>query len=220
VKRRDSPNKRHQSPKARSKPNSTNTEVAGLRIIGGRLRGRKLLYSGHPRTRPMKDRLREAVFNLIGTDIKNVHAIDLFAGTGALGLEAISRGALRATFIEQHFPTAAIIKQNIAALEVSVATEVVPGNTFIWFRRQPDLGLCPWVVFCSPPYDFYVERTMEMLELLGGMITAAPQKSVFVVEADDRFDFKLLPQSELWDIRTYYPAIVGVMRKTSKAKDE
>ena len=62
--------------------------IAGLRIIGGRLRGRKLHYSGDLRTRPMKDRLREAIFNLIGPAIRGKHAVDLFAGTGALALEA------------------------------------------------------------------------------------------------------------------------------------
>ena len=70
------------------------------------------------RMRPMKDRVREAIFNLIGPAIRGKHAMDLFAGTGALGLEALSRGADRATFIEQHFPTAKIIRQNIAALGV------------------------------------------------------------------------------------------------------
>jgi 16S rRNA (guanine966-N2)-methyltransferase len=161
----------------------------------------------------MKDRLREAVFNLIGTDIKGSHAIDLFAGTGALGLESMSRGASRATFIEQHYPTAAIIEKNIAVLELGDSTEVVPGNTFIWFQRHPKLSQSPWVVFCSPPYDFYVERTAEVLELLSGMIAAAPSKSVFAVEADERFDFKLLPEAEKWDVRTYPPAVLGIMQK-------
>src|SRR6186713_2214397 len=86
--------------------------VVGLRIIGGTLRHRKLQYSGDLRTRPMKDRVREAVFNLLGPQIKGTHAIDLFAGTGALGLEAVSRGASRATLIERHLPTAKLIEQN------------------------------------------------------------------------------------------------------------
>ena len=73
----------------------TSPEVVGLRIVGGRFRGRKLLYSGDFRTRPMKDRLREAVFNLVGPAVAGMHAIDLFGGTGALGLEALSRGAAR-----------------------------------------------------------------------------------------------------------------------------
>src|SRR6478736_322408 len=80
--------------------------VVGLRIVGGTLRGRKLQYSGDVRTRPMKDRVREAVFNLLGPQVAGSHAIDLFAGTGALGIEAISRGATKATFIERHLPTA------------------------------------------------------------------------------------------------------------------
>jgi 16S rRNA (guanine966-N2)-methyltransferase len=215
LKRQDGSKSRPETAKQTDRvDNSINTtEVAGLRIVGGRFRGRKLLYSGDIRTRPMKDRLREAVFNLVGTDIKNAHAIDLFAGTGALGLEALSRGAVRATFIEQHYPTAAIIKQNIATLEVSAATEIVPGNTFIWFRRHPQLSNDPWVVFCSPPYAFYLDREAEMLELIEGMMTIAPPKSVFVVEADDKFDFKLLPLPNDWDVRVYQPAVVGVFRK-------
>ena len=89
----------HESPPGR--------ETVGLRIVGGKLRGRPLAYSGDQRTRPMKDRVREAVFNLLGPAVVGSHAIDLFAGTGALGLEAISRGAVRATFLERHLPTCA-----------------------------------------------------------------------------------------------------------------
>src|SRR5947207_6491605 len=80
--------------------------IVGLRIIGGSLRGRKISYSGEVRTRPMKDRVREAVFNLLGAQVAGTQAIDLFAGTGALGLEALSRGAAQATFIDRHLPTA------------------------------------------------------------------------------------------------------------------
>src|SRR5215468_6014297 len=101
--------------------------VVGLRIIGGSLRGRKLQYSGDVRTRPMKDRVREAVFNLLGPQVAGNHAIDLFAGTGALGLEAISRGAAKSTFIERHLPTSNLIKRNAAALGVAEQINVVFG---------------------------------------------------------------------------------------------
>jgi 16S rRNA (guanine966-N2)-methyltransferase len=161
----------------------------------------------------MKDRLREDVFNLIGGEIAGMHAIDLFAGTGALGLEAVSRGAAKATFIEQHYPTADIIHQNISALKVEPQTEIVPGNVFIWAKRGPVLGEDRRLVFCSPPYDFYVSRTGEMLELIGGLIETAPENSVFVVEADERFDFALLPEADKWDVRTCAPAVIGIYRK-------
>jgi 16S rRNA (guanine966-N2)-methyltransferase len=187
--------------------------VVGLRIIGGRFRGRKLQYSGDLRTRPMKDRLREAVFNLIGPAVKGKHAIDLFAGTGAIGLESLSRGAARATFIEQHYPTAATLRENLRTLDVSDQCEIVTGDVFLWWRRRPDLGPAPWLVFSSPPFDFYVQRASEMLGLLDGLIAAAPDESIFIVEADERFDFGLLPQPDQWDVRQYPPAVIGLMTK-------
>ncbi len=185
-----------------------------MRIIGGRFRGRKLHYTGDPRTRPMKDRLREAVFNLLGPAVRGTHAIDLFAGTGALGLEAVSRGAARATLVERHLPTARVIRGNVAALGVDAVAQVVTASAFRWFARGPDLGSAPWLVFCSPPYEFYVSRAGEMIGLLGQMMAAAPAQSMFVVEADRRFDFALLPDARAWDVRSYRPALVGIYRKS------
>jgi 16S rRNA (guanine966-N2)-methyltransferase len=188
-----------------------------LRIIGGTHRGRKLLYSGDPRTRPMKDRVREAVFNLLGPEVKGTHTIDLFAGTGALGFEALSRGATRATFFEQHFPTADIIRENAKTLGLAEACEVLPGNTLIQFRREDPVKSGgrnePWLVFCAPPYDFYVDRRDEMVSFLSRVISLSPANSVIVVEADGRFDFGLLPDADAWDIRDYTPAIIAILRR-------
>ncbi len=188
-------------------------DSVGPRIVGGRFRGRKLLYSGDWRVRPMKDRLREAIFNLVGPAIRDKHAVDLFAGTGALGLEAISRGAERATLIEQHFPTAGIIRRNVELLGVEEIARIVTSNVFIWQKRGLELGPAAWAVFCSPPYDFYVERTEEMLELIGGLWGSAPAESIFVVESDRRFDFGSLPEPQTWDVRSYPPAVVGICVK-------
>jgi 16S rRNA (guanine966-N2)-methyltransferase len=211
-------NRKHSSSTAGRESKGSVGPVVGLRIIGGRFRGRKLQYGGDLRTRPMKDRLREAIFNLIGPSIRGKHAVDLFAGTGALALEALSRGADRATLIEQHHPTAAVIRQNIATLELQPQTEIVTANVFIWSQRHkgtaPDVSSAtPWAVFCSPPYDFYVQRTDEMLQLVAGLVQSAPTDSVFVVEADARFDFQTLPDPQAWDVRSYLPAVVGIYRK-------
>jgi 16S rRNA (guanine966-N2)-methyltransferase len=161
----------------------------------------------------MKDRVREAVFNLLGPSVVGKHAIDLFAGTGALAIEALSRGATRATLIEQHFPTAKIIQRNLVTLSAEGVSEVVAASVFAWWRRGPRLGEAPWLVFSSPPYDFYVERCGEMLALLTGMMAAAPAESLFVVEADGRFDFRQLDVADQWEIREYPPAVVGIHRK-------
>jgi 16S rRNA (guanine966-N2)-methyltransferase len=190
-------------------------ETAGLRIVGGKLRGRPLAYSGDERTRPMKDRVREAVFNLLGPRVVGTHAIDLFAGTGALGLEAISRGAVRATLIERHLPTAKLIGENAAALGVSEQAQVQFADAFTWGIRNPPPADRAWLVFCSPPFDFYVSRRNEMLQLIERLVAAAPPGSLFVVESDERFDLAQLPRAGQWDVRTYPPAVVAILAKSA-----
>lgn len=200
--------------KRRPPPPSDEPGPKGLRIIGGNWRGRTIEYSGDPRTRPMKDRTREAVFNLVGPSVKGTHAIDLFAGTGALGLEALSRGAERATFIERHIPTAKLIRDNIAKLGATEICEVIMLSAFVWAKRHPPLDPArPWVVLCSPPFSFYVERRDEMLEMIGRLWVEAPAESTFVLESDHHYDFTGLPASVEWDVRNYAPALVGIGRK-------
>ncbi|MGI9456610.1 MAG: RsmD family RNA methyltransferase [Aeoliella sp.] len=198
-----------------------------LRIIGGKFRASKLtqLYlekGDDPVTRPMKHRVREAIFNLVSMEAKGRHAIDLFAGTGALGLEAISRGAASATFIERHIPTARVVRENIATIGVGEQCELLEASAFVWAKRDLPTSTCaiPWLVFVSPPYAFYVERQDDMLVLIAALMEHAPAESTLVVEADERFDFGLLPGGvkeergdEGWDVRTYPPAVVGVWRK-------
>lgn len=164
----------------------------------------------------MKDRVREAVFNLLGSTVENAHAIDLFAGTGALGFEAISRGATRATFFELHRPTAASLDKSAAALGVTDAVLVLAVDTLRWFERPFDPREVgeperPWVVFCSPPFEFYASRRDEMTRLLANMIAAAPLGSVFVIESDWRFDFALPSRGGEWDVREYPPSRVGLL---------
>jgi 16S rRNA (guanine966-N2)-methyltransferase len=200
-----------------------------LRIIGGRFRGRKLKYEpfrvgDDPVTRPMKHRVRESIFNLVSMGAEGRHAIDLFAGTGALGLEALSRGAVHATFIERHVPTARVIEENIKGLGVEEQATLLVTSAFLWGKRevQQRSGIrspeserggssstpAPWLVFCSPPYVFYVDRREEMLELITGVMQHAPADSIIVVEADERLDFGQLAGA--WDVRRYLPAVVGV----------
>lgn len=225
------PRKSHPSGKPPAKPlagrGRGDAGPAELRIIGGSMRGRKLAYSGDPLTRPMKDRVREAVFNLVGPAVAGKHALDLFAGTGALALEAISRGAVAATMLERHFPTADLIRKNCEALGVADRTQVVPVNAFIWARRElareggprserpwrETIGDAPWVAFISPPYSFYLDQIAEMLSLVALVIAAAPADSIVVVETDTRFDVARLPHASRWDARAYPPAVTAVYRK-------
>jgi 16S rRNA (guanine(966)-N(2))-methyltransferase RsmD len=208
ARKAERPRKDHSTPEEASR-------ASRLRIIGGKFRGRQIEYSGDARTRPMKDRVREAVFNLVGPRVVGKLAIDLFAGTGAIGLEALSRGATQAIFLERHFPTAAVIRRNAALLGAEDLCTVLPADTFIWARRELPQQSPPWVVFCSPPFEFYASRRDDMLELIARLWDAAPAESVLVVEADEHFDFALLPQPERWDVRPYPPAVVGLVEKFS-----
>jgi 16S rRNA (guanine966-N2)-methyltransferase len=168
----------------------------------------------------MKDRVREAVFNLLG-DIQGMTALDLFAGTGALGFEALSRGAKAAVFVEQHFPTADVLRKNAALLELADRCEIAAADTLIWFGRANRLsqrtGGSPWLVFCSPPFELFVTRRDPMLRLLEQLWQAAPPGSAFVVEADDRFDLSLLPEADRWLSRSYPPAHVALAWKENHA---
>ena len=213
-------------------------DSVGLRVVGGLFRGTKLEYGGDRRVRPMKERVREAIFNLLGQDVRGKHVVDLFGGTGALTFEAISRGAVSATTIEIHFPTARIARRNIEILEEKIPgtaakIELTTTDTYFWGRKlaatdpnapAPTSAIeslsqatlpkdVPWLVFCSPPYDFFVDREGETLELLQTLRERAPEGSIFVVESDDRFDFDLLeveipPKKR----RSYPPAEVGIFR--------
>ncbi|MBQ2850249.1 MAG: RsmD family RNA methyltransferase, partial [Thermoguttaceae bacterium] len=213
-------------------------DSVGLRVVGGLFRGTKLEYGGDRRVRPMKERVREAIFNLLGQDVRGKHVVDLFGGTGALTFEAISRGAVSATTIEIHFPTARIARRNIEILEEKIPgtaakIELTTTDAYFWGRKlaatdpnapAPTSAIeslsqatlpkdVPWLVFCSPPYDFFVDREEETLSLLKTLRERAPEGSLFVVESDDRFDFDLLeveipPKKR----RSYPPAEVGIFR--------
>jgi 16S rRNA (guanine(966)-N(2))-methyltransferase RsmD len=192
-------------------------QVSGVRIIGGDMRGRVLQYSGDLRTRPMKDRTREAIFNLIGIDVIGRHAYDLFAGTGALGLEAISRGAARATLVERHLPTRNLIEDNIRSLGLQDRATAVFSDSFMFVRKlQPDAAGTPWVAFCSPPYELFVSRKDDMLAMIEGLITKMPVGSTVIVESDEHFDVGLLPPALEWRTRKYFPAFVSIAEKPAE----
>lgn len=196
-----------------------------LKIIGGTFRGRVLAYHGDPVTRPMKHRVREAIFNLISTESEGRRVIDVFAGTGALGLEALSRGAVEATFVERHVPTARVVRENIESLAVQDRSTLVGASAFVWGKRDlPAFSLAsttPWLVFVSPPYAFFVDRQEELLELIAALARHSPVGSTLVVESDNRFDVALLDQAleadgrAEWkcDVRSYPPAVIAVCRK-------
>ena len=190
------------------------------RIIGGDLKGRRLAFHPGGPTRPMKDRVREMTFDLLGTAVRNATAIDLFAGTGALGFEALSRGAQRAFFAERHFPTADCLRRSSRDLGLADRCTVIPGDVLLWSRRMPVLSFeSPWIVFVSPPWSFFHTRISEINVLLETLVAIAPAASRLVVESDDQMAVEALPVrfgvhqgEEAWDSRSMPPAVLHQKR--------
>ncbi|HEY8060669.1 MAG TPA: 16S rRNA (guanine(966)-N(2))-methyltransferase RsmD [Acidimicrobiales bacterium] len=119
-----------------------------MRIIGGTARGRKLVGPSSEGTRPLSDRARESLFNILGPGIRGERVLDLFAGTGAVGLEALSRGARSATFVEHDRRALGDIQANLNALGFADSGKVVSGDALGFIRRSREIFD---VIFAGPP---------------------------------------------------------------------
>src|SRR5689334_4611283 len=96
-----------------------------MRIIAGQFRSRQLKSLKNLKIRPTSDMLRETLFNILGQRVEGTCVLDLFAGTGAVGIEAVSRGAAHVVLVENHRPTAKLITQNLALLEITACARVI-----------------------------------------------------------------------------------------------
>ena len=122
-----------------------------LRIIGGRWRGRKFRFRAAPGLRPTPDRVRETLFNWLAPDIAGARCLDLFAGSGALGLEALSRGAAGVCFVDRHANSLRQIDQHLHALQADNA-ECRNEDALQWLERG-NAGAAWDIVFLDPPFD-------------------------------------------------------------------
>ena len=132
-----------------------------MRVIGGEFRRRTLKSLPGMDVRPTPDRLREALFNVLAPRIEGVVFADLYAGTGAVGIEALSRGAAKAIFVEQKFAAVRAIRENLRSLEIADRAEVRQGRATAMIPQ-----IAADIVFLDPPYALENEYTTA-LELLG-----------------------------------------------------
>jgi 16S rRNA (guanine966-N2)-methyltransferase len=121
-----------------------------MRIIGGRFGGRRLVTPRDARVRPTADRVREAWMSILGDELPGARVLDLFAGSGALGLEALSRGAESVSFVELNPPSLRALHENIAALGVEQAVTVHRGDAMRHAQRLPEGAFD--IVLADPPY--------------------------------------------------------------------
>jgi 16S rRNA (guanine966-N2)-methyltransferase len=119
--------------------------------------------------------VKEAIFNLVGPGIADVHVLDLFAGSGALGIEALSRGAAAVTFVDREPRGLAILRQNLDALDLKERSRVVRGDVVRWLEASPDEIRRAGFVFLDPPYDDAVlDRALKVIdrEVSGATVVA------------------------------------------------
>ncbi len=143
-----------------------------MRIIGGRFRGRTLLSVRGRDTRPTADRLRESLFNILGPAIRETVVLDLFAGTGALGLEALSRGAAFAAFVEIDRPALDVIRNNIDRCGVAGETAVIRCNAAAHLTPVKAQDRRFDLVFMDPPYGRDLVRPALVNLLRNDLLTA------------------------------------------------
>ena len=172
-----------------------------MRVIAGEYRGRRLDAPAGEATRPTSDRVREALFSILGARVAGARVLDLFAGSGALGLEALSRGAASATFVDAAPAAVRAVRANLERL--GAEGEVHRAGALPWLRTASRTGAQYDLVFLDPPY-----RRAERLgrELADGLPAVLAPGAVVVAESDRRAPLALgLP---LHDERSYGDTLI------------
>ncbi len=174
-----------------------------LRVVAGEHRGRRLRTPPGRATRPTSDRVREALFSILGP-VEDLEVLDLFAGSGALGIEALSRGARSVTFVESDPRAAATIRANLDAL--GERAEIATRDALAWLRSPP-AGTAFDLVMLDPPYDSAVRLAAPLSALLPAVLA---EDAIVVSESDKRTPLNLdLP---LTDERVYGDTRIAIHR--------
>ncbi|MGB0035119.1 MAG: 16S rRNA (guanine(966)-N(2))-methyltransferase RsmD [Candidatus Acidiferrales bacterium] len=163
-----------------------------MRVIAGKYRSRRLSGPGKLRLRPTSDRLRETLFNILGPSVVDSLFVDLYAGTGAIGIEAISRGARLTVFVESHSASARLVRKNLESLAISGAAEVIEGDAVRALEKLAARRLVADFIFLDPPYE-KAEEHLRVLEFLDESHLVAPRGLVIVehrrhLELPERLD--------------------------------
>jgi 16S rRNA (guanine966-N2)-methyltransferase len=174
-----------------------------MRVVAGKYRGRKLIAPPGSATRPTSDRVRESLFSVLGASVQGARVLDLYAGSGALGIEALSRGAASAVFVDQAEPAIAAIRANLAALEIEATVHHMQARAAL--RPPPTSAAAYDLVFLDPPYRRAAGFGQELSEALPAVLAAGAR---IVSESDRRDPLELA--FPLADERRYGDTIIRI----------
>jgi 16S rRNA (guanine966-N2)-methyltransferase len=188
-----------------------------VRIVAGRWRGRTLRAPRGEATRPTSDRVREALFSslvsMLGPDLDGAAVLDAFAGSGALGLEALSRGAARAAFIESEPAARAVLAANIVALDAGALARVVPGDAFSAASRAVVSAAGPFaLLLLDPPYRISSAQVAGLVTALAGE-GSLTSEAVVAYEHDSAADPAAPDAFGIVRTRRYGSTSVTIMRR-------
>jgi 16S rRNA (guanine966-N2)-methyltransferase len=194
-------------------------EKTQVRIVAGSLRGRKLAVTVHPGLRPTPQRVRESLFSILGNAVPDRPFVDLFAGTGVVGLEAISRGASATTFVERDHRLGNDIDAHLRQFGVQQAGQLLRTDVYRWAERwRPPGG--PINVFVSPPFPDLEQRPADFHRLIATLQAKLPAGSVLTVQGEDTFDPAALPDAGRWEARTYGRNVLLFWEPAEPGRDE
>ncbi|MGH7570530.1 MAG: 16S rRNA (guanine(966)-N(2))-methyltransferase RsmD [Gemmatimonadota bacterium] len=159
-----------------------------MRVVGGRLGGRGLHSARAGGLRPTSDRVREAIFNILGDTVEDAVVLDLYAGTGAMAIEAVSRGARAAVCVERAAGALAALRRNVGELGLEDEILVRRAAALDFCRGIPEDGARFDVVFCDPPYRDDLAPILEMI------VSANWWERVWVLEHASRRSLPALPE--------------------------
>jgi 16S rRNA (guanine(966)-N(2))-methyltransferase RsmD len=188
-----------------------------MRVIAGQAKGIPLQAVPGAGTRPISDRVKEAVFNILGDDIDGARVLDLFAGTGSVGIEALSRGAGLAVFVEKQHRAAAVIKTNLARTHLSAGARVMQADVFKLLAGPPE----PFdLIYIAPPqYQGLWLKTLQAVDASPGWL--APGGQVVIQIFPKEFQPAELASLELEDRRQYGSTLICFYReKHSRARPD
>jgi len=174
-----------------------------VRVVAGRHGGRRLVAPAGDATRPTSDRVREALFSVLGASVQGARVLDLYAGSGALGIEALSRGAASAVFVDRAEPAIAAIRANLQALGIEADVRRMPARTAL--RTASARAEAYDLVFLDPPYRRTADLGRELSEALPAVLAPGAR----VVSESDRRELLAL-ELPLTDERRYGDTVIRI----------